>query len=374
MTTITEGTSGISSSSDRRAFYRYDRNKFSGNVARMIAAFKLRHWNFQIAYSYKTNSYAGVLKDVLESGCMIEVVSQDEYAGAVAAGFDDARIVYNGVIPSKSKYNCAKNGGIVNVDNRDEYRMLSSMAEIDGVELRIGIRVTFDIGKGEYSRFGVNVDDGSLDALVAEIDVDPHVKLCGLHCHFGSARQLEYWCDKAKVMARLAKKYSLEYIDIGGGMYGHMEEALASQFKGYVASYETYAEAVCDQLEDQHVKLIVEPGTALVGDTFSVHAHVLGIKAIGNRQIVTLDCTQSDIGYICRNYDMPIEVVAKSNAERINLEDADLMGYTCLEGDYIRRHYCGTLGIGDEIAIENVGAYSVNCCDQFICKSLEIVE
>ena len=52
--------------------------------------------NFQIGYSFKTNSLPWLVKYVKEKGAYAEVVSADEYSLAKYLGFENHQIIYNG--------------------------------------------------------------------------------------------------------------------------------------------------------------------------------------------------------------------------------------------------------------------------------------
>jgi len=146
----------MSSDDLKTPLYIADKNDFKRNITDFVAAFRKYYPNYNIGYSFKTNYCKEFINVVKEIGGYAEVVSPKEYQLARNYGFDDSRIIYNGVIPDLgNKIRCANHGGIVNVDNVGE---LGSLIGIYTSPLAIGVRLNFDIGNGIVSRFGIDVD------------------------------------------------------------------------------------------------------------------------------------------------------------------------------------------------------------------------
>ena len=71
-----------------------------------------------VAYSVKTNPFPWILDIAKREGCLAEVVSDEEYALALAAGYTACEIVFNGPIKSRDCFRYAlTEGSIVNVDS-----------------------------------------------------------------------------------------------------------------------------------------------------------------------------------------------------------------------------------------------------------------
>lgn len=371
MTTTTNVTSHESTLNDNAAYYVFHSDRLEKNIDSMKRAFTKLYENFQIAYSFKTNYLKRICRIIAANDCMAEVVSPYEFKYALGLGcFKPSKVVYNGVIPDPhAKYGVAACGGIVNVDNYGEYKMLSDLAKMNRTKIAIGVRVNFPIGNSLVSRFGVDIEGAEFSELMAAIDMDPYVTLKGFHCHIGTSRPAKYWREKAEVMVSLAKKHDVEYLDFGGGMYGPMIHELADQFTDYAASFDDYAEAVCPVMKeafpDERVKLIVEPGTALVGNTMDLYAHVTDIKDVRGKKYVTLDTCSNHLGMICECRVIPMHVI-NPNTDLEPLHDACISGCTCLEFDYIRKSFDGHINVGDVVVFENVGAYSIGASRQFI--------
>lgn len=379
MITTSNETSQKSMFSDNGvAAYVFHETRLKNNIESMRSAFKKLYRNFQIAYSFKTNYLKRICEIASESGCMAEVVSpfEREYA-TMTGGFSENDIVYNGVIPDvEGKFSVAANGGIVNIDNITEYEMLSEIAFRNRKVIGVGIRTNFDIGNGVVSRFGVDINGSEFSELIRRIANDDFVFLKGFHCHIGAARPTKYWKEKTRILADLAKRHSVEYIDLGGGMFGPMKSDLSIQFDGYARYYDDYAEYVCPTMKeafpDESVRLIVEPGTALVGNTMDFVAHVTNIKNVRGRTFITLDTCSNHLGIICECKDLPMRVI-ENQSDRMNVCDACIAGCTCLEFDYIKKSFSGSISVGDTVVFPNVGAYSIGSSNQFIVPRPPVV-
>ena len=198
-------------------------------------------------------------------------------------------------------------------------------------------------------------------------------RIVGLHCHISQARSLKAWKKRAETMLRIADRYfgeeGPEYIDLGSGMYGMMNETLKEQFSD-VPSYKDYAETVAGMFAKHYTgskkpKLFTEPGTTLINKYIEFTCRVESIKHIKGKSFVTLNGSKNNLGEICELKKLPLRVEHKGN-DKENLKDAFLMGYTCLEHDVMYKGFDGELAIGDLITFENVGGYSLVSKPPFI--------
>ena len=384
MDTIISGISQLLTSrgDDGSAFYVFDSEALEKNIADMLKAFRSRYRKFNIAYSYKTNYLKRICDIVKGMGCYAEVVSPSElfYAKNGILNRPD-RIVYNGVIPDINRVYEAGAGAKVNVDNLGEFIRMEKFADLAGVKqecrIPVGVRLNFDIGTGVVSRFGVDVDGSEFPLIMRAICESRRFRFGGFQCHIGCGRPVKYWGRKAHEMAFLACKYDAEYIDLGGGMYGPMQESLAKQFDEYAESYDEYAEAVCGEIvrifPDQDIELIVEPGTALVGNTMSVVAQVTDIKTVRGQSYITVNCCSNQLGVICDVKSIPAYVIP-TGGDAVDVDNATIAGDTCLEFDYLKKGFTGRIAIGDKIVFSNVGAYSISASRQFIVPRLPVID
>ena len=363
------------------AFYILDSDKFVQNFHDLNDAFSSVYSNFRLAYSYKTNYIPQICRLVNELGGLAEVVSDMEEEIAEKAGVSPQNIIWNGPIKDIKKVErFLLSGGSVNIDSFEELNSVQKIAHSHPDKtIKIGIRCNFDVGDGVLSRFGMDADGEEFRHAVEVVKGIKNIRLASLHCHFAK-RNIEYWPQRARGMCAVVKRvqtmigYFPERVDIGGGLYGHMHDSLRKQFSGKISDYTEYARATASvfaqEFPKKNFQLVIEPGTALVGDCMQFAGMVKTIKTIRNKTFITILGSQKNINMSGLN--PPIEVI-ETGTDRKNVSDADIVGYTCIEGDVLFRGYSGSISVGDMIIFKNCGSYSVVMKPPFILPDFPIV-
>lgn len=345
--------------------YLFNADRFIQNFTDLQNEFRKIYPNTRIAYSYKTNHIPGIGHLVDKLGGYAEVVSPMELRIArVDARCEWNHIIYNGLLRDNWMVNLMKSGGIVNVESMECLKyILESVSE----PLKIGIR----FGEPD-SRFGFQ--ESELFDVMGQIAAS-NIRIAGIHCHIGGSRSMETWKRKTERMVRIAKdieqtmKYPLEYIDLGGHLFGRMDDELREQF-GDVPTFRGYAKTVATIVRDAYKdkesmpKLILEPGTALIADAVSILATVDNVKNRKGKQVATLNVSSHDCGMIADYKNLPIVNLTYPDVEVT--DHTVVCGYTCMEEDYINREYKNALRTGDKVLIKNCGAYSISMKGNFI--------
>ena len=363
-------------------FYILDSDKFESNYSELTGAFKNIYPNFNIAYSYKTNYTPKLCKIVNRLGGYAEVVSDMELEIALRCGVKPCRIIWNG--PIKNSDAVAKlllSGGTVNLDSAYEFDSIRSLAQAyPDNQLNIGIRCNFDVGDGVVSRFGFDVDGDDFGAALNLIKTVPNLHLVNLQCHFAK-RNVEYWNARAAGMVKVADYaasvlgYMPDRIDIGGGLYGHMDDALKAQFSTVIPCYSDYANAAATvfakRFPNGGPQLLIEPGSALAGDCMRFVARVETIKTVRGKTFATVYGSQKNISMSGVN--PPIHII-DTGSDVTMCHDADIVGYTCIESDVLYHGYSGRLSVGDYVVFSNCGSYSLVMKPPFIFPNFPVVD
>ena len=360
------------------AFYLLDSKQFRTNYAELKNAFASIYPNFNIAYSYKTNYTPKLCKIVNELGGYAEVVSEMELELALRIGAKYENIIWNGPIKNPSVLKeFLLNGGVANIDSLDDFELIKDIVDNNSnKQIRLGIRVNYDVGDGVISRFGIDVDSEEFMTVLDYCKATKNVELVNLQCHFAK-RQIEYWPDRAKGMIKLIDKigFAPQRIDLGGGLFGKMDESLKAQFTSQIPTYDDYAKAVAkvfkNRFGDNGPELIIEPGSALVGDCMKLVGTVKTIKNVRSKWYASLLASQKNISMT--NVNPPIEVVhtGKDNKQYNNL---DMVGFTCIEGDVLYKNYNGELGLEDTVIFGNCGSYSLVMKPPFILPNFPVLD
>ena len=365
--------------------YVFRENDFIENYTAFDRAMKAGYDKYQLSYSYKTNYAPYIAKLVKKLGGYAEVVSDMEYYVAKKAGYEDRQIIYNGPIKGEAAYRMMLNGGILNADNLEELKHICTVAENNADrDIYIGLRLNIDIGQSFISRFGIDTDSDDLLHAIRMVEDQKNLHIQGLHCHIGQSRSTGSWRNRAQRMLDIVERYfkdaGLKYIDLGSGMFARMEKSFADQFGSDIPDYEEYAEAIGsvfsayykDYSYDDRPILFTEPGTTLINSYIDFVATVSSIKHIKGKTFVVLNCSKHNLGEVCTLKKLPLEII-RNSGDSEELNNADLVGYTCLEHDVMYSGFSGDLGVGDYLVFGNTGGYSNVSKPPFISPNCAMV-
>jgi len=362
------------------AFYLLDSAQFRNNFAELKTAFNNIYPNWNIAYSYKTNYTPKLCKIVNELGGYAEVVSEMELEIAKRVVCKMDRVIWNGPIknvPIMEQF--LLDGGTINIDSIEELEQVKDIHNRHADKLiHVGIRCNYDVNDGVVSRFGFDIDGAEFMEAVKFATTTKNVKFINFQCHFAK-RQIAYWPARAKGMVDLIDRLGIipERIDIGGGLFGKMADSLRAQFSCEIPDYEAYAKATAqvfaDYFADKDVKpeLLIEPGSAVVGDCMKFIGTVKTIKNVRGKWIATVLGSQKNISMTGIN--PPMEVIAMGGEQK-EYKDLDFVGFTCIEGDVLYHNYTGKLAHQDAIVISNCGSYSLVMKPPFILPNFPVLD
>ena len=360
------------------AFYLLDSEQFGKNFLELKDTFQSIYPNFNIAYSYKTNYTPKFCKIVNELGGYAEVVSEMEAELAIRCGVEPTRIIWNGPIKNLDKLKEYIFMGVtVNIDSLSEAKYIEELADKTDKKLNVGIRCNYDVNDGVVSRFGFDVDGDDFNEVLDIVTKTPNLHFVNFQCHFAK-RQVEYWPARAKGMLDLIDHLGIipERIDIGGGLFGKMEDSLKAQFNAEIPDYKAYAQAAATQFadyfkdRDYKPELVIEPGSAVVGDCMKFVGTVKTIKNVRGKYIASVLGSQKNISMSGVN--PPMKVIHMSEGRTYT--DMDLVGFTCIEGDVLYRNYTGELAVDDAVVISNCGSYSLVMKPPFILPNFPVLD
>jgi diaminopimelate decarboxylase len=367
------------------AFYLLDSKKFSQNFDEFLSVFSVIYPKTNIGYSYKTNYTPKLCKLVNDKGGYAEVVSEMEYDLAIKIGIDPKMIIVNG--PYKTEQALEKfllGGSIVNLDSYTEVESLKVIAQsYSDKQFSVGLRCNFEINDASISRFGFDVESDDFGSMFVEISDINNVTIDGIHCHFPN-RDLQSYAHRADKILELAKTlFSAppKYIDVGGGFFGKMDDSLKEQFSVPIVKYEAYAnliatkfkEAYQDYSNNEKPMLLLEPGSAIVADTMYFVTKVIDVKKVRGKNIATSSGSKFNMGLLTSIINMPMSVYS-DNRDRLQYEEIDVVGFTCIESDCLYKGYSGKIGVGDYLVFSNVGSYSIVFKPQFIMPNVPVIE
>ncbi|WP_276880752.1 diaminopimelate decarboxylase [Anaerococcus tetradius] len=329
----------------------------------------INEWpNSQLSFSVKTNSLPWLLEYIRDKGIFAEVVSKEEYLLAKRCGYKDNEIIFNGPIKNKDIFlDSLTMGATVNIDSKEELNFLFGLNEQNRNNIGIRINPNPDIFeekdiayKNDGFRFGFSEETGELNRAISI--VRGASDFVGLHIHCNSiTRSKEVYIALANYAKKIIKKYDLKvsYIDIGGGFFGGIPGKTTAR------EYISVIKNVLSKVVDINVtKLIIEPGSAIIGSCVDLVTKVIDVKETCRSRIVTTDGSRIHIDPLWAKKSYVYTLENKSDS---NITKQIICGYTCMDHDRLMTIYNDKkLECGDKIIYHRVGAYSVTFGGMFI--------
>lgn len=351
-------------------YFLIDQEALQKNITDFRNALE-KYWpNHRLAYSVKTNSLPWLLKFLNSREVIAEVVSEEEYELALACGYEDKAIIYNGPIKNRESFIHAINSGAyVNVDSKRELEWLT---ECNLDYARIGIRINLpteifdenDIGYPEDGfRFGYSEENGEFWEVYKKLNALLNSRRIGFHMHCNSiTRAVDVYEAIAKYAVELAEKYDIHpsFIDIGGGFFGGVPRK--STPNEYLAAI---SEVLKSNSHFRDTLLIVEPGSAIIGSTADFYSTAIDVKSTAYAKIVTTDGSRINIDPLWKKSTYSYTII--SETDNIFFGSQIICGYTCMDHDRIMKLIDNKdIRIGDQIIYHRVGAYSITFGGPFI--------
>ena len=306
-----------------------------------------------------------------EIGAYAEVVSKMEYQLALQCGVRAERIIFNGPLKETPDLEYAlTHQSIINIDNLSEVRrVLTFVNSRPDQPFQVGLRCNFDLKDGSYSRFGLCLENGDLENAFNKINRTHNCRVVGLHCHYTThGRTLESFHYRTAKMVEISKKLFQDkppaYLNLGGGIFGGMDEQIKSQFDCHIPSYEAYAETIAPVVKraypNEEPKLIMEPGAGMVSNVLHFYTRILYLKKIRDRNYAVCSGSVFNVKPSLHKKHLTIEHIPSPDSEHSAItQDYEIVGNTCLEWDKLLENYHGPLSEGDYIKFLNVGAYTI---------------
>lgn len=357
-------------------YFEFDQEILQNDFNKLTDALKSSWDNYQIGYSFKTNSLPWLVEFYKKQGVSAEVVSQDEYSLAKYLGYQDNEIIYNGPYKCRESFcNVILSGGIVNMDSTMELSWLKELSkQHPDKKLAVGIRVNFNLEAmcpgettmGEESgRFGYSYEDGRFAQVLREIQSLPNVIIAGLHLHSSSkSRSVAIFKSIASMACKLKKEFniSLSYVDLGGGYCGGLKNR--PEFPDY---FPVIAKELKKEFSVSETRLIVEPGISLLSKATTFVTSIIDVRDIRGTRYLISDGSRFNIDATMIKSSYLYHTQLRDDIAHENMKKQIITGYTCMECDRLfEMEDLPELALGDRIIYENVGGYTMSLNPLFI--------
>ena len=349
--------------------YVYSKEALTSAFSRFSAGFE--GTDHLVCFAVKSNPSLAILSLFAKLGAGFDIVSGGELARVIAAGGDPAKVVFSGVGKTESEMRSALEVGIFcfNVESASELdrlnRVAGNMKKIAPVSLRVNPNVDAKthpyISTGlKNNKFGVAYEEAlSLYQAAAKM---PNIVIHGVDCHIGSQlTELSPFLDALDRVLALVDQIEavgipIHHIDAGGGIGICYQDETPPEFS-------EYAQAMRLKMASRKVKLVFEPGRALVGNAGALLTKVEYLKHTESKNFAIVDAAMNDLMRPAL-YDAYHDIVSVKPSE-VESQVYEIVGPVCESGDFLGHDRQLALRQDDLLAILSVGAYGMSMSSNY---------
>jgi diaminopimelate decarboxylase len=339
--------------------------------------FARRYADTTVLYASKAflnGALAVILKD---EGMGLDVVSAGELGIADAVGFPMDTVYFHGNNKSAEELRLAlkRHIGRIVVDNFDELKLLTSLAEETGHIPDILLRITPGVDAHTHghlttgaagSKFGIPLYQA--EEAISSAMAAASLNLVGLHFHIGSQiAEFHPYLDAMDLVLDLAAEmrqkygFEMEELDIGGG-FG-VQYTLDSPMPGagfFAEKIVPHLAARCQQLKIPAPTLTIEPGRSIVAQAGIALYRAGTIKEVAEAGLyVAVDGGMAD-NIRPALYEARYEALVANKAAEKETVQATIVGRYCETGDIlIKNTNLAPVVAGDLVALAVCGAYCI---------------
>ena len=327
--------------------------------------------NHLICFAVKANSNIAILNLFANLGAGFDIVSGGELERVLYAGGDPQKIVFSGVGKTASEIEAALKANILcfNVESRSELLRIEAVASKINIKAPISIRVNPDVDAKTHpyistglkdNKFGVDFNQAL--ALYLEAKGMSYIEIKGVDCHIGSQiTELNPFVDALDRVLSLVDQLKnnniyLSHIDIGGGVGICYQDESPPDF-------DIYTKEILNKIQNLDVKIIFEPGRALVGNAGVLLSKVEYLKQNDIKHFAIIDAAMNDLMRPTL-YDAyhEIKIVREHDTK---LQSFDVVGPVCESGDFIAKNRSLKLKENDLVCIMSAGAYGMSMSSNY---------
>lgn len=348
----------------------YDEATLRARCAEAAAAF-----DHGVAFASKSFLCGAMARLAVQEGLCVDVATGGELDLVLRAGVPASRVIVHGNNKSPEELDRAIEAGVhrLVVDNFEEIGLLRSRASNDR-PLNALVRVTpgVEAHTHEYVRtgqedtkFGFSVSSGDARRAIDELRTIEGIRLHGVHAHIGSQIfETVGFREEVGVLVEFTRGDDFDELCVGGGLGVAYVEGEAAP------SITEWAEAVREAARanglDERVRLLAEPGRAIVAQAALTLYTVGVVKPVARRTYMAVDGGMSDnprpvlygSGYEAFDVDQPL--APRPQAVR-------LVGKHCESGDVLidEAFLPAATTAGSLVATPVTGAYGYSMASNY---------
>jgi len=347
----------------------------------------------QLCYAMKANSNIALLRHFSNLGAGFDLVSGGEVRRVLAAGANVHTSVFAGVGKSEAEIKLALENGIFSfhVESEPELSRINHVAGKLGVKAPIAIRVNPDVDAPAHAKMTTGKSDNKfgipLRYAAAAYDAAakyPNLAIKGVQMHIGSQLTsvgpfVEAVEKVGPFAAELKAKHGITYFSIGGGMGIVYKDALASGQRAWWDAQpadkrpltpETYGAALVPRLQPLGLKILLEHGRFMVGNSGVLVSRVEHLKRGAGKNFLIVDAAMNDLVRPAM-YDSYHEIVPVQRDSSRRALTVDVVGPICESGDcFAKDRPMQEVGEGELIAFMSAGAYGYTMASRYNTRGM----
>ena len=324
-----------------------------------------------VCYALKANSNLAVLDVLARLGAGFDIVSGGELARVIAVGGAPRKVVFSGVGKSAVEIRQALEAQILcfNVESPSELARIERIAAETGRIAPVSFRVNPDVDPGTHpyistglkeNKFGVAFEDAL--SLYRRAAASRSLRVVGVGFHIGS--QLTETAPFVAALDRVLELLdmlgregiALHHLDLGGGLGIRYRDESPPPVAEYLA-------ALLERIGTRPVRILLEPGRALVGNAGVLLTRVEYLKPGAERSFAIVDAAMNDLlrPALYDAWHEVVPVVARTGPTR----RYEVVGPVCETGDFLAHGRDLAVEEGDLLAIMSAGAYGMSMSSNY---------
>jgi diaminopimelate decarboxylase len=339
-----------------------------------------------ICYAVKANSNLAILNLMARMGSGFDIVSVGELMRVIKAGGDPNKIVFSGVGKTEVEISAALQANILcfNVESTSELYRINKVAQSLNVKAPISIRINPNIDAGTHpyistglkeNKFGIEIEQAlSVYNIANQLKF---LEIKGVDCHIGSQlTEIEPFIEALDKLLILIDQLgeqgiNISHLDLGGGLGVPYDKETPPEPPEYMT-------AIINRMAGRKLKLIFEPGRAIMANAGVLVTKVEFLKLNDHKNFAIVDAAMNDLIrpalYSAWQNIIPV-TNHPVNAHQRPLRTYDIVGPICETGDFLGKERQLAIAEGDYLMIRSAGAYGATMSSNYNsrCRPAEIL-
>lgn len=351
-------------------FYLYSHKTLLMHYHKLRKAFQCV--NPLICFSMKANSNLAVLKTLVNEGAGLDIVSGGELYRAKRCGVSPEKIVYASVGKTAEEIKAAIKANILlfNIESVPELELINELAGKLARQAHISIRLNPDINPKTHkyiktaraeNKFGLDLSTAR--KIFLNKDKFSNLEIVGVHIHIGSQiTESKPFVDAIRKTVSFIENLkgrgiAIEWFNIGGGLgivYREERPQTAKEF----------ARAILPLLKKLSLKIILEPGRFIAGNSGILVTRVIYVKETAGKRFIIVDAGMNDLirPSLYGGYHEIVPLIRNPShlrrMGRVARRKADVVGPVCESADFLAKdRKLPEVSRGDLLAVMGTGAY-----------------